>query len=354
MRFYALLLVLLAATIIAIAPNICPAAEESKAELPTQPSGSKSGNEATNSPSFKPKQNGLKQLEQDLFRPFQNISPKGSLDGAFVPSLPPPQPASPMFQSKRAKELLEHRRDWAFETPEEILSPSSDDRLNGRGKEKQSDNESKLSPVERYYQRLYTKEKKESTRNSGKRDQLLESQMPGTWSDDSETADDDADLPLGVRETQREMRRLLAPRERKDDSSTESRNALSDVFGFGKKTQSRDEMEMQKERMYRYKALVGLPVTPSLETDPLKPFRDIVGTSPKSPGLVPTMDSLGGLPQQNLFGAQSGSATVTPNPWLPEGAKIHTAPSLAPVLPKVEPPKTLPPPVTFNAPRRAF
>jgi hypothetical protein len=66
------------------------------------------------------------------------------------------------------------------------------------------------------------------------------------------------------------------------------------------------------------------------------------------------MNSLGGLPQQNNSVMQSGSA-LTPNlSLLPDGAKIHTAPSLAPALPKIDPPKTLPPPVTFNAPRRPF
>jgi hypothetical protein len=351
---YASRLVLLAAAIIA-APNFCGAAEEGKAEQPAHLSGSASAN-TTNSPSLKPKQNGLRQLEQDLFRPFENISPNGSLDGAFVPTMPQPQPNAPAVQSKRAKELLERRRDWVFETPEEILAaPSSDDVLKRRDNDKQGEDKSKLSPMERYYQRLYTRDKNESTRKAGKRDQA-ESQKPGFLSREPETADDDADLPAGVREAQRETRRLLAPKERKEDSSTESRNAFSDLFGLGKRAQTREEMETQKERMDRYKALVGLPVTPSLETDPLKPFRDIVGTTPKT-GLLPTMDSLGTLPQQNIniFGVQSGSASITANPnLLPEGATIHTAPSLAPVLPKVEPPRTLPPPVTFNAPRRAF
>jgi hypothetical protein len=353
MRFYALRPVLLATAIVVTAPNICSVAQERKADKPAQISGSKIGNDATNSPSFRPKQNGLKQLEQDLFKPFENISPKGSLDGAFIPTMPQPQPNAPAVQSKRAKELLEQRRDWVFETPEEILAaPSTDDILNRRDNPKQGDDKSKLSPMERFYERLSNKEKKESARKGSKRDQLAESQKSGSLADDAET-DDDADLPLGVRETQREMRMLLAPKERKNDSSMEPENGLSDVFGFGRKTQSRDEAVLQKERMDRYKALVGLPVTPSLETDPLKPFRDIVGT-PKSPGLLPTMDSLGGLPQQNNLGMQSGSA-VTPNfSLLPEGAKIHTAPSLAPALPKIEPPKTLPPPVNFNAPRRPF
>jgi hypothetical protein len=321
---------------------------------PATEMGSKSGNVITNAPSFKPRQNGLKQLEQDLFRPFETIAPKGSLDGAYVPTMPEPQPNTPNVQSKRAKELLERRRDWAFETPEEILATSTDDTMNRRDKGKQSEDKSQLSPIERFYERLYSKDKKDSNRNGNKRNELSDSPKPGDLSNDRE-ADDDADLPLGVRETQREMRKLLAPKERKEDSSLEPRNAFSDVFGLGKKPPTRDEMEFQKERMDRYKQLLGLPVTPSMETDALKPFRDMVGTSPKNPGLFPNMDSLGGLPQQNIFGAQSGSASLTRNSiLLPDGAQIHTAPSLAPVLPKIEPPRTLPPPVTFSAPRRPF
>jgi hypothetical protein len=308
----------------------------------------------TNSSSFKPKQNGLKQLEQDLFRPFETLAPKGSLDGAFVPSMQAPQPAAPSVQSKRAKEMLERRRDWVFETPEEILAgPSSDDKWNRRDQDKESDDRLKLSPLERFYDRLYNKEKKGPKGN--KLDKLSDSRKSGILPDDSE-ADDDADLPLGMRETQREMRKLLAPKDRKEGSSSEpSRDGFSDIFGLGKNTRSHEELEMQKERMDRYRELVGLPVTPRLASDPLKQFRDMVGLSHKSPDLSPTMDTLGGLPQQNIFGAQSGSAAVAPNTsLLPDGAKIHTTPSLAPALPKIEPPKTLPPPVTFGAPRRAF
>jgi hypothetical protein len=316
--------------------------------------GSKSGNVITNAPSFKPKQNGLKQLEQDLFRPFETIAPKGSLDGAYVPTMPEPQPNTPNVQSKRAKELLERRRDWAFETPEEILATSSDDTMNRRDKGKQSEDKSQLSPIERFYERLYSKDKQDSNRNGKKRDELSDSPKLGDLSNDRE-ADDEADLPLGVRETQREMRKLLAPKDRKEGSSMEPRSAFSDVFGLAKKPATREEMEFQKERMDRYKQLLGLPVNPSMETDPLKPFRDMVGTAPKSPGLFPNVDSLGGLPQQNIFGAQSGAASLSRNSiLLPDGAQIHTAPSLAPVLPKIEPPRTLPPPVTFNAPRRPF
>jgi hypothetical protein len=270
--------------------------------------------------------------------------------------MPAPQPAPPSIQSKRAKELLERRRDWVFETPEEILAgPSSDDNISRRDQEKEGDDKLKLSPLERFYDRLYNKEKKGPAQKGNKRDQLSDLRKSGILSDDSE-ADDDADLPLGIRETQREMKKLLAPKDRKEDSSTEpSRGGFSDIFGLGKNTRSREEIEMQKERMDRYKELVGLPVTPRQETDPLKQFRDLVGISHRSPGLFPKMDTLGGLPQQNTFGVQSGSTALTPNAsLLPEGAIIHTTPSLAPALPKIEPPKSLPPPVIFGAPRRAF
>jgi hypothetical protein len=356
MRVSSSRLVLLAVALIAGAGlDVCGVRAEEKKAAPTELSGVRSGNAITNSPSFKPKQNGLRQLEQDLFKPFENFSPKGSLDGAYVPSMPQPQPAAPAVQSKRAKELLERRRDWVFETPEEILAnTSTDDVMNRREKDKEGDDKVKLSPLERFYERLYGKEKKRFAQKGKKREDISDTGKPAMLADDSE-ADDDSDLPLGVRETQREMKKLLAPKERKEDSSSEPASAFSDVFGLGKNMRSHEEMEMQKKRMDRYKELVGLPVTSRLQNDPLKQFRDIVGTSARSPGLLPTMDTLGGLPKQNVFGAQPDSGMIAPNTsLLPPGATIHTTPSLAPVLPKMEPPKTLPPPVTFGAPRRVF
>jgi hypothetical protein len=326
-------------------------ADEKKAESSLQSLAPKNSEVITNAPALKSRQGGLKQWEQDLFRPFDAIAPKGSLDGGFVPEMPEPRGTPPVVESRRVKELLERRRDWIFETPEEILStPLTDDVLSRREKEKDKDDKSNLSPVERFYDRLYNKNKKESTPGA-KREGSSDSRKPGLLGDES--TEDDSDLPLGVQETQREMRKLLAPRERKTDTPDPSERSFSDVFGLGKNTQTREEIEMQRERMDRYKQLVGLPVTPRTESDPLKQFRDII--SPRNASLAPTMDTLGGLPQQNLLGAGLGSASALPNKsLLPEGAQIYTPPSLAPALPKIDPPKTLPPPVTFTAPRRAF
>ena len=64
------------------------------------------------------KADSLKQLEQDLFKPFKVFSPKSSLDGV---SLPPPRVVtSPAIQNKRVKELIERRKNWIFMSPEDF------------------------------------------------------------------------------------------------------------------------------------------------------------------------------------------------------------------------------------------
>lgn len=356
MRFVASRLILLATAVLSVNVLVTPTGWADENKPSTEAAVTKSNESKTNLPSFNPKPDGLKQLEQDLFKPFEKIAPESSLDGVFLPTTPEPRPATPAIQSKRVKELLERRRDWVFETPDEILATSSaEEILKSRDNLKDDDDKAKLSPLERFYERLYNKDKKDTTRKVNKREGLHEAPKPGALGDDAER-EDDSDLPLGVRETQREMRKLLAPKESKTETSSDTgRSGFSDVFGLTKNPQTRDELEIQKERRDRYKELVGLPVTPTLENDPLKRFREIMGTAPPNASLLPSMDTLGGKPQQNLFGAQSGSASALPSTsLLPEGAKVYTPSSLTPALPKIEPPRTLPPPVTFGAPRRAF
>src|SRR5438309_368181 len=63
------------------------------------------------------KKDGLKQLEEDLYRPLQTFTPKSSLDGFFDP---PERPRSAaVVPSKRARELLERKRNWIFLDPDD-------------------------------------------------------------------------------------------------------------------------------------------------------------------------------------------------------------------------------------------
>src|SRR2546423_2975415 len=156
-------------------------ADEKKGLPPSNESPTpKSSEVTTNAQPFKPAQGTLKQLEQDLFKPFETRSPKGSLDGAFIPEMPEPRATTPAIQSKRAKELLERRRDWVFETPEEILAtPLTEDILSGRGKEKDKTDKSNLSPLERFYERLYNSDKNEGASKGAKREGAYDLRKPG-------------------------------------------------------------------------------------------------------------------------------------------------------------------------------
>ena len=80
----------------------------------------KSDEVTTNLHQLTSKKDGLKQLEEDLYAPLQMFTPKSSLEGVAAP-LPRP-PAGSVIQSKRAKELLERRKNWVFMTPEDLLA----------------------------------------------------------------------------------------------------------------------------------------------------------------------------------------------------------------------------------------
>ena len=66
------------------------------------------------------KPDGLKQLEEDLYKPLQLFAPQSSLDGVVaLPTRPPP---TPVIQNKRVKEMLERRKNWVFMSPEDLLA----------------------------------------------------------------------------------------------------------------------------------------------------------------------------------------------------------------------------------------
>src|SRR5437016_413772 len=78
-------------------------------------------NEATtNTNQATSRKDGLRQLEEELFQPFQSL-PKSSLDG-IMPNLPGPRPtAQPVISNKRAKEMRERMKNWIFMAPEDQI-----------------------------------------------------------------------------------------------------------------------------------------------------------------------------------------------------------------------------------------
>src|SRR5215471_7820660 len=59
------------------------------------------------------RKDGLRQLEEELFQPFQQLAPKSSLDGVMPSSQqPPPTVNRPAIPNKRAKEMRERMKYW--------------------------------------------------------------------------------------------------------------------------------------------------------------------------------------------------------------------------------------------------
>jgi hypothetical protein len=291
---------------------------------------------------------GLKDLEQSIFRPFRSPEPETSLDGVLDRAQrPAPVP------SKRAKEMMERRKDWAFMTPEEIITgKSADDPLNPKGSGKDDDESKSLSPMDRYFQRLYGQDRKAKTDTQGARKDPFGSSAPGVGQDDSDDPESStAGLPESVRETQRNLKKNA---DGKKDLQTRrsSSGFFSDVFALERKKSTPEEERVERDRMEAYRKSLGLDPTPTfgasfspLFADPKDPYRIAV-----PPALMNSSPSPSPHPD-----AASHVALPNANPFLDSPSKGVAPSSLTPSLPKTEPPKSyIPPQPNFAAPRRAF
>jgi hypothetical protein len=286
---------------------------------------------------------GLKDFEQSIFKPFSSVEPESSLDAVVQRSQPPPP-----VQNRRAKEAMERRKEWAFMTPEEILNANKEDNsLNPQGSK--DDESKKLSPMDRYFQRLYGVDKKVDKDNQPRKKDSFRHDDLDPSSRDLDDQDDSAGLPQSVRETQRNLKK-----NRDGKKDVENKNSSSgfftDVFALERKKPSIEEERVERDRMEAYRKSLGLDPTPTFGTtfsptlaDPKDPYRI---------ALPPAL--MNSAPSPSLAPATHISAPN--NPFMDSTAKGGVAPSsLTPTLPKVDPPKSyLPPQPTFAAPRRSF
>ena len=319
-----------------------------------EPASSRASTAETNSGKAFQKSGGLKDLEQSIFKPFRGLEPEGSLDGVLSqPQRPPP------ISNKRVKEMIERRKNWAFMSPEEIVTGKSmEETLDLPGVTKDDDETKLLSPMERYFQRLYSndKPKSKSTPGAGKQDSILGSGKSFSSMGDSDGQEDStAGLPATIRETQRNLKKST-DRGSKTDANSERRTSgfFSDVFALERGKISPEEERSEKAWLEAYKKSLGLDPTPTfgghfspLFGDPKDPYR--ISTPPS------LMDSMPSLPQ--AAGQASGSGITFPNssPFSDPSSRSMNPSSLSPALPKMDPPKSsLPPQPSFAAPRRSF
>ncbi len=101
---------------------------------------------------LEPDKSFSKQIEEDLFKPFQSMKEGNSLDPVMPPVRSPNPQSAP---NKRQRELIDQRKNWAFIDSADLLPQANvDDMLHVKeygpdGKEKQS-----LGAIDKYYENL--------------------------------------------------------------------------------------------------------------------------------------------------------------------------------------------------------
>jgi hypothetical protein len=310
----------------------------------------------TNLQQLTSKKDGLKQLEEDLYRPLQSFAPKSSLDG--VVARPPRPAAGPAIQNKHVKELLERRKDWVFMTPEDLLEvPTVEEILKTPkyGLDGQEDKK-ELPAVERFYRRLAAKRPEvKNPLQPGDRDLLTPptESKPG----DESVSHEDTSLPSGLRESAEALNKLFDPA---SSDSPFARGAahgnVSDVFGLGNKALSPHQVQDRKKFMDGYRSLVdpGWRPTPAATLgNPLAILADAAAPAGNPPAGTP---DLANPPPRTALDAQFDVRYPRLGPpALPDvnaQALGQTRPT--PPLPKVEPTRVPPPAPTFTAPKRSF
>jgi hypothetical protein len=336
---------------------VCSAQSEGRQRVrPIEFSPARSDEVTTNLHQLTSRKDGLKQLEEDLYAPLHSsFTPRSSLEGVMVPPARPP--AQSAVQSKRAKELLERRKNWMFMTPEDLLAAPTIDQIltmperGADGLEKKD-----LPPMEKYYQSLIPKRHAKPNPAEDGQDDLFGGARKSS-SPDKTAAGEEPDLPGGLKESAQTLKMLFESPDNPSPFSEAARaSSLSDPFGLGVKPASHEQVTEHKKFMEQYHMLVdptwhpptvqslvpGLPTLP----DASQPAEKPVALSP-------------GLPSTSSFKALEAQADVVapvlgprPLPDVNALAVGQTRPSST--LSKVEVPRGVPPAPDFTAPRRAF
>ena len=313
----------------------------------------KSDEVSTNLHQLTSKKDGLRQLEEDLYKPLQSFAPKSSLEG--VVAQPHRPPASSVIQSKRAKELLERRKNWEFMTPEDLMSgPTVEGILKAPQYDADGRQKKDLPPMERYYQRLTAKRPSGKSPSQSKDDDLFGASRK-TNPRDQLALHDDSNLPSGVKESAQALQQW-------SESDTAggpfsrgaTRSGFSDVFGLGDNTQSKEQVAEHKKLMDEYRSIVDPSWRSPAVANAAKPDYGLTDAA------HPMKNATAGLAGPSSLATHKGldAQWEVLNPMLgPPGLPDVNAQALgqsrsAPPPLRVEAPKVATP--TFTAPKRAF
>jgi hypothetical protein len=294
--------------------------------------------------------NGLLRLEEQLRRSFQFFKP--SNPGLEATPLPPPPRASAPVQSQRAKELLEQKKNWMYANPDGLTTPSTtEDLLNPPEYGAKGLNDKSRSSMQRLYQDL-------DQRNGAlakKRNGLTPEDPSGLR--DQET--DDANLPAGIRDNEKKLRKLLGF-DNPSAALTPSRGTLSDILGLGDKSTAPTPEEVARKvyldefNAWLNRSAATTPANNGLASVPgaADSTRQTVATA----GAPATFAPFNPAGRPNNYDPSIGMVNPTIATSTPQDitAKVLNQWNPYYVPPKVEPPKTQSPQPGFDVPRRKF
>ena len=318
---------------------------------PIEFSDPKSTEIATNLNQLSSRRGGLRELEEDLYKPLLSFSPESSLDGVVAP--PVRSAPGPRIQSKKVRQLLEAQRNWFLSNPEDLTTgPTVEEIFNlpeygPDGKEKK-----KQPSVENYYERL--DQERRSDRGTLKKDELLEARRRSDSLDDLK-AQDDATLPGGLTDQERTLRRLFDSQPGRTVAAPDSgRGSFSDVFGLGNNNPSREEVEAHKITLKQFEQLFSSSPGPIPGTDLQSSLSGLSGarTAPAASGL----DTLPASTRSTGFEATLGTIN-TPlgvSGLQDFGAKGFNQWTPAAAPPRVDMPNVPRPPSVLDFPQRKF
>jgi hypothetical protein len=301
------------------------------------------------------KKDGLKQLEEDLYRPLQSFAPKSSLEGVVAPPVRPP--SSSVIENKRVKELLERRKNWVFMTPEDLVGgPTVDEILKTPQFGAEGQQRKELPALERYYQSLTAKRPAANRPGQPEDDELFGPPKKSNPQDDL-ALHEDLNLPSGLRESTEALNKLFEPGGSDSPfARATTHSSFSDTFGLGANTLSKEQLQEHKKLMDEYRSVVDPSWRPPALATPGNPLANFAGTAPpvgKPPAGLPSPPSP--APRRGLD-AQSDVISPMLGPvGLPDvnaHALGQTRPT--PAFTKVESTRVAPVAPMFTAPQRAF
>jgi hypothetical protein len=238
----------------------------------------------TNLNQFSSKTDPLKELDEEIQRSFQSLSPKSSLEGVSIP--PPQRPAPSLSESKRARDLLERRRNWVFMRPGDLLAePTIEDILKVPDSRTKDRDESDLGPMGQFYNRLATKRSMPNRSGQSGGDDLFGPPRKSNATDDV-AAQNDSNLPPELKESALALKNKF-DLDKLDDPSARgvAHSSFSDPFGLGISTPSKEQAEQHKKFMDGYRSLVDPTWHPTAAPNPFsQPIGFADATQPaKSP-----------------------------------------------------------------------